>query len=137
MNSSPAPSSVAADGRSYHPTFLHARREAWIITGLWAVCLAWTVPYCYWNGYVAPSEVITSSGVPTIWGIPRWVFFGIAVPWLLVDVFTTWFCFWYMKDDDLGETNEGLGLEEDVEALQAEETNSEKTDVDARKEGEV
>jgi len=54
-----------------------------------------------------------------------------------VDVFTTWFCFWYMKDDDLGETNEGLGLEEDVEALQAEETNSEKTDVDARKEGEV
>ena len=39
----------------------------------------------------------------TVWGIPSWLFWGIAVPWLLADVFTLWFCFFYMKDGDLGE----------------------------------
>ena len=34
--------------------------------------------------------------------MPDWVFWGIAVPWLVCVLFTTWFCFFYMADDDLG-----------------------------------
>jgi hypothetical protein len=32
----------------------------------------------------------------------------------VADVFTTWFCFWYMKDDDLGSAGGGAELAEDA-----------------------
>ena len=82
---------------NYDPVFLHSRREAILIVGVWALGLIWAVPYCYLRGYdLAPEEI------DTIWGIPSWLFWGIAVPWLLADVFTAWFCFSYMAVDDLG-----------------------------------
>ncbi|MBM80729.1 MAG: hypothetical protein CMJ78_09065 [Planctomycetaceae bacterium] len=79
--------------------FLNSRREAAIIFCVWAAMLAWAVPYCYLNGYVTE---FNPQEFQTVLGIPKWVFYGIVVPWLLADVFTTWFCFCYMKDDDLG-----------------------------------
>jgi hypothetical protein len=85
------------------PVFLHSRREAAIIFAVWILCLIWTVPYCYWNGYVAAGE---SVEVSTILGVPSWAFWGIAVPWLLADVFTIWFCISYMRDADLGDEGE-------------------------------
>ena len=88
---------------AYHPTFLHARREFYFIVAVWACCLIWSVPYCYLTGYMAAGESVGAEGIPTVWGIPRWVFFGIFLPWLLADVVTTWFCFVFMCDDDLGE----------------------------------
>ncbi len=85
----------------YDPVFLHSRREAIIIVGVWALALLWSVPYCYLRGYnLSPQEI------HTIWGIPSWVFWGIGVPWILADLFTAWFCFWYMSADDLGEEPE-------------------------------
>ena len=39
-------------------------------------------------------------------GMPRWVFWGIFMPWLFVDAVTIWFVFFFMKDDDLGEGEE-------------------------------
>ena len=86
------------------PTFVHARREAIVIFCLWATGLAWAVPFCWFTGYAhrfAPHEVI-----PTTLGIPTWLFWGIFAPWVVADIFTIWFCFFYMKDDDLGESNE-------------------------------
>ncbi len=95
------------------PTFLHARREALLVTALWAACLLWAVPYCYFNGYAeGPLE---PDQLATVWGIPSWAFYGIVVPWLLADVATAWFCFRFMKDDDLGTVNEGADIAEDLE----------------------
>ncbi len=85
----------------YDPVFLHSRREAIIIVGVWALGLLWSVPYCYLRGYnLSPQDI------HTIWGIPSWIFWGIGVPWLLADLFTAWFCFSYMAADDLGEEPE-------------------------------
>ena len=100
------------------PVFLHSRRELWIIFGLWAVGLLWAVPFCYITGYLHgrnPSEFTT------ILGMPAWLFWGIAVPWVVADIFTTWFCFCYMKNDDLGEAHEGADIEEDLAELHREE----------------
>ena len=33
--------------------------------------------------------------------MPAWVFWGIAAPWAVAVVFSLWFCFRYMVDDDL------------------------------------
>lgn len=92
------------------PTFVNSRREACIIFCAWLVALGWCVPYCYLNGY----NVAEAENIPTTIGMPSWVVWGIAVPWIAADVFTVWFCFFYMKNDDLGVSPEELA------AIQAE-----------------
>jgi len=100
----------------YDPVFLHSRREAVIIFCLWVMALLWVVPFCYFNGYGGNVDPNTIS---MIMGVPTWLFWGIFVPWLVADVFTIWFCFCYMKDDDLGEANEGANIEEELAEYQA------------------
>lgn len=79
------------------PVFLNSRREAVVIFLTWAAAFLWAVPYCALNAY----ETGDISNLKLIWGIPHWVFWGIAVPWLLADVVTVWICFGLMQDDDL------------------------------------
>lgn len=98
----------------YDSVFLNSRKEAIFIFGVWVVAFLWAVPYSYLNGYPENFEPETFT---TILGIPSWLFWGIAVPWIVADVVTTWFCFCYMKDDDLGESHEGADIEEDLEDL--------------------
>ena len=81
----------------YDPVFIHARREAIIIFCTWLVGLLWAVPYCYRYGY----NVADPSQITTVFGIPSWFFWGIAVPWIVANLFTTWFCFGFMKDAEL------------------------------------
>jgi len=116
MSSSPAPNESPCD--EFDPVFLHSRREAILIFCLWLAALAWAVPFCYLNGY--PDE-FNAETFSTIWGIPTWVFWGIAVPWLVADVITTWFCFVYMKDDDLGVAREGADIAEEVAEMHADD----------------
>ena len=91
------------------PVFLHSRREAIIIFCLWLTGLAWAVPYCYINGY--PDE-FDPEKFRTTWGIPTWLFWGIFVPWIVADIFTTWFCFFYMKDDNLDRPGQAEAIPE-------------------------
>jgi hypothetical protein len=104
------------DGAEYDPVFFHSRREAIVIFCVWLTGLIWAVPFCYLNGYVHDVDPQT---FPMIWGIPRWLFWGIFVPWIVADIFTTWFCFRFMADDDLGGARPGG--EEAVEARGADE----------------
>ncbi len=100
-------SPMDADQIEYDPVFLNSRREAIVIFCLWAVGLIWAVPFCYLTGYVTGE--VNGDNLNTIFGIPTWLFWGIFIPWIVADVFTTWFCFCYMKDDDLGEELENDG----------------------------
>ena len=85
---------------SLEPTrvFLNSRREAVVIFAAWFVALCWSVPYCYINGY---SQQIDPETLSTVMGVPAWLFNGIVLPWIVADLFTTWICFFYMKDDKL------------------------------------
>ena len=100
----------------YDPVFLHSRREAVVIFSIWVTAIVWVVPYCYFNGY---GGNVDPASISMIIGIPAWLFWGIFVPWLAADVFTIWFCFFYMQDDDLGEAHEGSDIEEEIAELQA------------------
>lgn len=82
----------------YDPVFLNARREALIVLAVWFLCLCWSIGCYAWLGRRDPAEV------QIILGVPDWVMAGIVVPWLLADIFAVWFCFFYMTDDDLGES---------------------------------
>lgn len=89
----------------YDPVFVNARREAIVIFSIWFVCLIWSVPYCYLNGY--PGQFDASS-FSTTFGVPSWLFWGIAAPWIVANVATIWFCFTFMQDDDLGTADDEL-----------------------------
>ncbi|MBA62015.1 MAG: hypothetical protein CMJ76_06575 [Planctomycetaceae bacterium] len=94
------------------PTFLNSRREAIIVFICWFVAMCWAIPYCYFNGY----NVADPSQIPTTFGIPSWIVWGIGAPWVAADVFTYWLCFWFMKDDDLGVAGDEEHLSDAVEA---------------------
>ena len=70
-----------------------------VILAAFAVCLVWSVTWCYLAGYRGPGE----AGLATVLGMPSWVFWGVLVPWLGADLFACWFCFFFMADDPLGE----------------------------------
>jgi hypothetical protein len=44
--------------------------------------------------------------------MPAWVFWGVVLPWGVCLLFSVWFCFGYIADDDLGRDPEpGAGHE--------------------------
>ena len=90
------------------PTFVNSRREAIVIFFCWFVAMCWAVPYCYFNGY----NIADPAEIPTTFGIPSWIIWGIGAPWLAADIFTTWFCFCFMKDDELGIAGDEEHLQE-------------------------
>lgn len=90
--------SSIATAKEWDPVFLHSKREAIVIISTWVVALLWTVPYCYFNGYQSAES---PREVSFILGMPDWVFWGVATPWMVANLFTVWFCFGYMVDDDL------------------------------------
>ena len=75
----------------------HARREGLLLMAVWLLALLWSVGYSRLFGYARNPDDIT-----LILGMPDWVFWGIAVPWVICVAFTVWFCFFFMADDDLG-----------------------------------
>lgn len=128
----------------YDPVFVNSRREAIIIFCTWLAGLLWAVPICflfgYERGYLATldwfpqsllpaADQFTADQLSTTWGIPTWLFWGIAVPWVVADVFTTWFCFCHVADDDLGEAHEGADIEEEVAELHAADARGKETDL--------
>lgn len=102
--------------RKLDPVFIHARREAIVIFLLWVLCMVWTTTVYWVWGHGRAAE-----DVELWWGLPDWVFVGVVAPWLVVDVISVWFCFVFMKDDDLGEANEGLDLDEEIAAMHHDE----------------
>lgn len=91
-------SQATLDAPPDDPVFLHSRREFFLILGVWALCLVWVIPYCYLFGY---RPITDASELPMVLGMPSWVVWGVAVPWLVADVATIAICIWVIRDDDL------------------------------------
>jgi hypothetical protein len=83
----------------YDPVYLHCRRESVVLLIGFGMFFLWCLGVSYFCGYGLSTEEAARS----VLGIPRWVFWGVAVPWLAADVFTFWFCLFYMAEDPLGE----------------------------------
>jgi hypothetical protein len=104
-----SPSSIERD--RFDPLVLHTRRETLVILVAFVVCMAWSLGCCYCFGYLGPDDGPASR----LFGMPSWVFWGVAVPWLGADLFAVWFCFFFMVDDPLGEVQDET-VEEDLDA---------------------
>jgi hypothetical protein len=92
--------------------FNNSRKEAIIVGVVWALAFAWTIGYCYLFGYshdeTSPPVrlgIIEANPKPQprqILGFPDWVLIGIMLPWVACTLFTIWFGWKWMSDDDLG-----------------------------------
>ena len=72
---------------------------------VWATALAWSVGFAALRGYGRDA-----ADIRLVLGMPDWVFWGVLVPWVVCLVFSVWFCFRFMADDDLGrDPDEGPG----------------------------
>ena len=83
------------------PLVRSARREAAWSLLVWLGALVYTVGYCSLYAYDADRPVTF------VWGLPDWVFYGIALPWAVCIVVSSIFALFVMRD-------EPLGLEEDL-----------------------
>lgn len=100
------------------PVFVNARREAVVIILLFSTFCVWSVAACVTQGYLTRGKTLES--VETTWGMPTWVFWGIFIPWIVVDGVALWFCFFFMKNDDLGAAYEDEDLHQQRETLDGE-----------------
>ncbi len=80
----------------------HARREGLLIMAIWAICLVWSSLSGYFLGYNTQA-----ANVSLILGMPSWIFWSVVLPWSLCLIFSVWFCFSFMADDDLGQDRDG------------------------------
>jgi hypothetical protein len=69
---------------------------------VWLACLLWSTIAAAIGGYGRDPD-----DIGLIAGFPDWVFWGIVAPWGLCLLFSVWFCFWFMADDDLGKDTAG------------------------------
>ncbi len=77
-------------------SFRQSRKELWFMLATWVVFLVWTLSYNAMYAFDAEA-----SGSDPILGMPRWVFFGILVPWMVGLGLTFWFASCFMKDTQL------------------------------------
>ncbi|NOY43105.1 MAG: hypothetical protein GXP26_14895 [Planctomycetes bacterium] len=111
------------------PIYLHTRREAKIILVMWVVAMVYTCSYCYLYGYAShPSDPAVAGPTISDWvgplesfdrkadsvttplglGIPDWVFYGVALPWLACIFVSILFCLFIYEDDDLDSVEEAV-----------------------------
>ena len=100
----------------------HSRREAYFIILLWLACLLYSVSYCYLYGYVSHEPLTNATGpsigsffgesarfdrdpgtisTPLGLGIPDWVLYGVALPWIICLLFSVYYCCFFFAEDDL------------------------------------
>lgn len=95
------------------PVFVHSRREAWVIMGVFLLFGVYSISASFLLGRVPEDGNL--SEIRTMFGMPNWVAWGVLLPWLLANIVTAWFCFGFMKndplDDEVAEDGEGAGGE--------------------------
>lgn len=88
------------DQDSSDPVFIHSVKEAKELIIAFLVFMIWSVGVSYFLGYNPGPEI------KTVFGIPMWVFWGIAVPWGTANLYTIFFCFRRMANDQLIESQD-------------------------------
>lgn len=87
---------MAESDNKLDPVYLHARRESIFGLVTWVVFAVWVVGLCLVMGYD-----IDPANLQTTMGMPSWIFWGVALPWLMANVVTIWFALKFMVDDPL------------------------------------
>lgn len=73
--------------------FKQSKRELVFFLAGWIFFAAWVLIYAYFNAYKDQEKE------PSITlGMPSWVFWGIAIPWICATAFTIYISLFVIKD---------------------------------------
>jgi len=101
-------------------SFRQSRRELTFQLGTWTIFAAWVVGYGSNTAFEAESETVV-----TTLGMPSWIVWGIAVPWIVAFAITVFFAGWFMKDTALvDDSAESTDAAESQGSLQQESVES-------------
>ncbi len=78
----------------------NAAGEALWIVGTWCVFAVWILMASYW---LPPT---TPESPRMILGMPMWIVLGVVLPWSVATVFTIWFSWAVMADDQDSEAQD-------------------------------
>ena len=84
------------------PLVIHSLREAKWIVVVWIVAFVWVVGYCGRYGYYREGEPAAN-----VCGMPAWVFWGVALPWVTATVVSSWFAIFCITDEPLVDPADG------------------------------
>jgi hypothetical protein len=102
-----------ADAKSdFDPDYLHSLRELVVLLVIFGLAFSWSIYVSFWLGYMPTEDTEVIPEIPLILGMPAWVFWGILIPWLVIDVLAIVFCFGYMKADNAPDQSAEPGLRE-------------------------
>ena len=87
---------MSSETETLAESFSQSKRELKFILATWLVFFVWVAAVCSTMGRIPPGEE-----VPVLLGMPRWVIFGIAIPWVVATVIGISFGLRVMKDTDL------------------------------------
>lgn len=81
--------------------FNQSKRELFLFLAGWFFFAVWVLTYCYFHGYKDQTEE------PSItFGMPSWVFWGIAIPWFCATAWTVYISLFVIQDQPLGNHEE-------------------------------
>ncbi len=91
----------------------NSRREAAAVLVIWLGFLVWVITSSTILGYEASGGATTGAAapqdlkpggapIPLRAGLPLWIYWGIAVPWVAATLSTVFFGARLLRDDDLG-----------------------------------
>ncbi len=102
---------AANDPGAWDAVFVQSRRELIGILLIWLLFAGWVLGAAYLLAYADPDRPVT-----LVLGMPAWVFWAVAMPWLGANLVIIAFCMLGMKDQSLDDENEPT-LEGDVANL--------------------
>lgn len=111
---------VAGEDYEPDPVFVNSLRETVVIILLFLVFMFWTVCVSFWMGHESTYLTADAKDLSLVWGMPSWVFYGVMLPWLVVNLIGIWFCFVFMKNDDL-EADDSLHQKQQPTAIEQED----------------
>ena len=92
---------VAGDDYEPDPVFVNSLRETIVIISLFLFFMFWSVCVSFYMGLDSTYVKSNVEEMSLVWGMPSWVFYGVFLPWMIVNIVGVWFCFGFMKDDEL------------------------------------
>jgi hypothetical protein len=91
---------VVSPKSDFDPDYLRSLRELVVLLAIFGLAFLWSVFVSFWLGYQSEDQATGTSELALILGMPSWVFWGVLVPWLAIDLVAIVFCFGYMKVEE-------------------------------------
>ena len=96
------------------PVYINSLKDARFGITFWAIATTVVCGLSYILGYQQSGRKLTAADIQPFFGIPRWFFISVLVPWVLCSIVCVVYAGFIMTDEDLG-TDHTEELEQEIQ----------------------